>query len=172
MNLPIFLHYPTFEMYFKIGKYKMNQLALAEEEFGIYPWNPNVLKTWEYLQEFTYNLVYLLQNDQIFNLQTLPNLEIESNTLQDVNVSSYELSDNEEGANSLSTPSSSSRVGTTRVSSSESESESDSDKETCDEATNRGWHKKDFKPKQEQYLGHTGLNRLPVRSFLAETDVR
>ncbi|PSN40648.1 hypothetical protein C0J52_15752 [Blattella germanica] len=49
-------------------------------------------------------------------------------------VSSYELSDNEEGADSLSTPSSSSQVGSTRVSS----SESDSDNETCDEATNRG----------------------------------
>ncbi|PSN49256.1 hypothetical protein C0J52_08200 [Blattella germanica] len=55
---------------------------------------------------------------------------------QENDVSSYELSDNEEGADSLSTPSSSSRVGSTCVSS--SESESDSDNETCDEATNRG----------------------------------
>ncbi|PSN48811.1 hypothetical protein C0J52_25037, partial [Blattella germanica] len=44
------------------------------------------------------------------------------------NISSYESSDNEEGADSLSTPSSSSRVGSTRVSS----SESDSDNEICD----------------------------------------
>ncbi|PSN51345.1 hypothetical protein C0J52_07915 [Blattella germanica] len=62
-------------------------------------------------------------------------------------------SDNE-GANCLSTPSSSSRVGSTHISS----SESDSDNEICDEATNRGRHKKDFKPKQEQHLGHSGLN--------------
>ncbi|PSN35506.1 hypothetical protein C0J52_23532 [Blattella germanica] len=39
-----------------------------------------------------------------------------------------------------------------------SESESDSDNETCDGTTNGGWHNKDFKPKQEQYLGHSGLN--------------
>ncbi|PSN32068.1 hypothetical protein C0J52_19813 [Blattella germanica] len=68
-------------------------------------------------------------------------------------VSSYELSDNE-GADSLSTPSSSSKrsswVGFIRVSSSESDLDN--------EATNRGWHKRDFKPKQEQYLGHFGLN--------------
>ncbi|PSN41782.1 hypothetical protein C0J52_24305 [Blattella germanica] len=63
----------------------------------------------------------------------------------------------DEGADSLSTPSSSSRLGsTTRVSS--SESESDSDNEICDEATNRGRHKKDFQPKREQHLGHSGLN--------------
>ncbi|PSN34409.1 hypothetical protein C0J52_20640, partial [Blattella germanica] len=77
-----------------------------------------------------------------------------------VDVSSCKFNDDEERANSLSTPSSSSkrssRVGSTRVSS--SESESDSDNETCDEATNGGWHNKDFKPKQEQYLGHSGLN--------------
>ncbi|PSN39417.1 Ethanolaminephosphotransferase 1 [Blattella germanica] len=58
--------------------------------------------------------------------------ELYADNLSDV--SSYELSDNEEGADSLSTPSSSSRVGSTRVPS----SESDSDNETCDEATNRG----------------------------------
>ncbi|PSN29932.1 hypothetical protein C0J52_26839 [Blattella germanica] len=48
-------------------------------------------------------------------------------------------------------------MGSTRVSS--SESESDSDNEICDEATNRGTHKKDFKPKQEQHLDHYGLNK-------------
>ncbi|PSN32766.1 hypothetical protein C0J52_15467 [Blattella germanica] len=72
------------------------------------------------------------------------------------NVSSYELND-DEGADSLSTPSISSRVRSTGVSS--SESESDSDNEICDEATNRGRHKKDFKPKREQHLG-----RLDVAS--------
>ncbi|PSN45217.1 hypothetical protein C0J52_07152, partial [Blattella germanica] len=81
-----------------------------------------------------------------------------NNLIKDV--SSCEISDDEEGADSLSTPSSSSkrssRVGSTRVSS--SESESDSDNETCDEATNGGWHNKDFKPKQERYLSHSGLN--------------
>ena len=71
------------------------------------------------------------------------------NNLSDV--SSYESND-DEGADSLSTPSSSSRVGSTRVSSSESESDSDN------KGTNRGWNKKDFKPKQEQHLGHSGLN--------------
>ncbi|PSN35448.1 hypothetical protein C0J52_06618 [Blattella germanica] len=75
------------------------------------------------------------------------------NNLSDV--SSYESSD-DEGADSLSTPSSSKQVESTRVSS--SESESDSDNEICDEVTNRGRHKKDFKPKQEQHLGHSGLN--------------
>ncbi|PSN50737.1 hypothetical protein C0J52_01186 [Blattella germanica] len=80
--------------------------------------------------------------------------ELYADNLSDV--SSYELSDNEEETDSLSTPSSSSRVGSTRVSS--SESESDSDNETCDEVTNRGWHKKDFKPKRKYYLGHSGLN--------------
>ncbi|PSN48225.1 hypothetical protein C0J52_03607 [Blattella germanica] len=74
---------------------------------------------------------------------------------EDTNLASSTF-DDEEGADSLSTRSSSSRVGSTRVSS--SESESDSDNETCDETTNGGWHKKDFKPKQEQYLGHSGLN--------------
>ncbi|PSN37648.1 hypothetical protein C0J52_24499, partial [Blattella germanica] len=83
--------------------------------------------------------------------------------LQFLNVSSYESND-DEGADSLSTPSSASRVGSTRVSS--SESESDSDNEICDEATNRGRHKKDFKPKREQHLGHSGLNALwPWSSF-------
>ncbi|PSN29810.1 hypothetical protein C0J52_27113 [Blattella germanica] len=77
------------------------------------------------------------------------------NNLSDV--SSYESS-GDEGADSLSTPTSSSRVGSTRVSS--SESESDSDNEICYEATNRGRHKKDFKPKQEQHLGHSGLNSV------------
>ncbi|PSN33634.1 hypothetical protein C0J52_14258 [Blattella germanica] len=86
--------------------------------------------------------------------------------LPPANVSSYKSSD-DEGADSLSTPSSSSRVGSTRVSS--SESESDSDNEICDEATKRGRHKKDFKPKQEQHLGHSGLNEK-IQNWL-ECDV-
>ncbi|PSN43790.1 hypothetical protein C0J52_15499 [Blattella germanica] len=79
----------------------------------------------------------------------------------DLDVSSYKLSD-DEGADSLSTPSSSSRVGSTRVSS--SESESDSNNEICDEATNRGRHKKDFKHKQEQHLGYSGLNKTSLQT--------
>ncbi|PSN44640.1 hypothetical protein C0J52_07734 [Blattella germanica] len=74
------------------------------------------------------------------------------------NVSSYKSSD-DEGADSLSTLSSSSRVGSTCISS----SESDSDNEICDEAKNRGRHKKDFRPKQEQHLGHSGLNTFILR---------
>ena len=46
-------------------------------------------------------------------------------------------------------------MGSTHVLSSESDSD--------DEATNGGWLKKDFKPKQEQYLGHSrpNVNILP-----------